>query len=246
MTESKGFGSNAHIWARLKHPELLRTYLNIAEKLGLSMHIKPIENFEYDPTRTYVPWPVPLFTKPYNNPDNIIIARDMIAKHLSDHGLSLELYVDYRDLNPVHEILKSEKWRLPVRDYIDGASFGKSLAAQPTTANMLRSEFTQPLTMDNLRFEHKWQRRAIDRLDPLPESRTYQRAILKSNYYTVCEPENDYVNIEDPKIKYKSSWQQSSYVLNSEERYNLRSRTPTLSVESDDQWSDIDFDSTIG
>lgn len=270
--EYKGFGSNAHVWARLKNRDLLRTYLTIMVRLkfqvclppdlmqayvGIAANLKmstpqPVENFEYDPTKTYVYWPVSPFFKPWNNPTNITAARDMIAKHLSENNLHLRDYVDHYELtqvNSVRGINESEEWR-------DWGNARSENARRPR-----RNVFTKPTDPSDYRF----QRRAIRQLDTLPMAHNARPCgILKNGYRIINEPEevdvapvvsqtsstsvmsdDDFENIEDPRVKYKSSWQGSRYVTEATARYNLRSRIPALSAEPDDIWSDSGFDDTI-
>jgi hypothetical protein len=239
MTDYKGFGSNAHIWARLKHPDLLRTYLKIAARLGLKMYLPPgllrayseiatklkvpmqrsNDSLEYDPKKSYVEWIVSPFFIPWNNPTNITTARDMIAKHLSENNLRLQDYTDYDDLNPITNAYanESENWR----EWVN-ARYG----------GLLHSNFT--------------------RLPTMASSSDYglqRRGILK-NYRTIRDSDlsTDFEDIENPIVKYKPSWQRSEYVSRATDRYNLRSvqvERPILSAELDDIWNDCEFDEKI-
>lgn len=275
--EYKGFCSNAQTWARLKNPTLLRTYLNIAEKLNLAMPLRPVEIHEYDPTpaQAHIAWPVRLFKRPFNHPDNILVARDMIAKHLSEQELLLENYVSYCDLKPVYEMYKQGPQ--DTRSCFEtNQSFGRSLPPEwlkpASTVRTIRDYFARPedryqidqSQVNNLGDPLRWQRRAIDQLAPLPPMRRDPpRGILKNHTPMASRPgpiddsqtrllESEDVDNEDPAVKYKPSWQGTSYVADATARFKMRDRVPVLSAEPDDLsaepddlWSDLDFDDSI-
>lgn len=231
MVEYKGYNSNAQTWVRLKHPKLLRSYLKIAEIMNIPMPLKPEENYEYDPKQSVVPWPVPMFFRPYNHEDNIELARSIIAKELSDRGLLLEDIIDQTLLMPLHHRDAAERFSLIRQDHESVVKTG----------------------LDGIRIDDNWyarsleekrKNRTISQCDPLPT-----RGILKNRLqYTWGESRTDNVDIEDPEFKYKPGWRNSAYAVDAEMRHGMRSPTKPRQesltwldqeCNSDEKWFDL-------
>lgn len=257
MTEQKGFGSNAHVWARLKHANMLRPYLNIAEKLALPMPLKPVENYEYDPTKTAVPWIArPLFTKPYNQECNTIMARNMIAEklyHLSvaakkenTEPIELEHLIDYRDLEPARSAYRtatesryppygSDEWRGEMYASPNGISRSHryTIARRQQVVACARDwlnkmTIQKPVTAYENRLEEKHDSSDYSTLAPILED----QHISPKNTHIAQSQYSDRENVvlDEIKAKYKPSWHDSEYVANITARRNQLQFSSTESM----------------
>lgn len=264
MTEYKGLGSNAHTWARLKCPDMLRTYLKIAERMGLNMPHpgKSTLSYEYDPKKSTVLWEPRVFRRPWNHPDNIATARDMIIKELFDRDGLLARYIDPDDLKPIHvaptvqsNLADWKSWMGSSPNPPTRISPGGPYDEYKSTVSSWtppKSNFTQPIVRDsdfqmydnwfNRSLEQKLSKR-IDRLEPLPPARPPGRGILKGGNAHVNNHSSDFD--DDVEVKYKSSWHESAYVTNSIAGRKLRGQMKnslSYHAATDDVFNESDFD----
>jgi hypothetical protein len=95
--ETKGFGSSAETWRRLKHPGELSVYIAIAKTIGLEMSYINRVAYEYRPDMTF---PAAMFVWPRNSIENILTARDAIAQFAVEKNIDLNTAIPEKYLNP--------------------------------------------------------------------------------------------------------------------------------------------------